>query len=193
VASARAKGKRLDYDTFLNREAAEYLKIYLDTRQNGTVGRPRECLNDESPLISDYRETKPLRVETIRYIVNNFYVKAGVLTRNPRIKRYDLNAHSLRKFFLTQMMATGTERDYVEYMMGHSLSGYHDVKMKGVDFLRGIYLKSGMSIQPRTRASKIIDLIDIIHSWGLNPEEVLSREVLAQERRTTLAKGQTTN
>ncbi len=78
------------------------------------------------------------------------------------------------------MMSTGTERDYVEYMMGHSLSVYHDVKMKGVDFLRGIYLKSGISIEPRTKTRKIIDLIGIIHSWGLNPEEVLTQEVLNQ-------------
>ena len=76
------------------------------------------------------------------------------------------------------MMSTGTERDYVEYMMGHSLSAYHDVKMKGVDFLRGIYSKSGMSIQPRTKASKIVDLIEIVHAWGLSPEEVLTQEAL---------------
>jgi len=79
-------------------------------------------------------------------------------------------------------MSTGTERDYVEYMMGHSLSGYHDVKMKGVEFLRGIYLKSGISIQPRTKTRKIMDLIDIIHSWELNPQEILTQEALNYSR-----------
>jgi integrase len=178
VEAAITKGKRHGYDTFLNREAAEYLKTYLDARQNGTLGRPPECLNNESPLISDYRGTKPLAVGTIQDIVNLLYIKAGVLTENRKIKRYCLNVKSLRKFFLTQMMSTGTERDYVEHMMGHTLSVYHDVKMKGVDFLRGIYLKSGMSIQPRTKASKILDLIEITRSWKLNPEEVLTQEAL---------------
>jgi hypothetical protein len=65
-------------------------------------------------------------------------------------------------------------------MMGHSLSAYHDVKMKGVDFLRAIYLKSGMSIEPRTKASKILDLIEIVHSWELNLEEILTKEALNQ-------------
>jgi len=193
VEAAITKGKRHGYDTFLNREATEYLKTYLAARRDGTLGRPPECINDESPLISDCLETRPLRVKTIRDIVNELYVKAGVLTRSPGVKRYDLNVRSLRKFFFTQMMSTGTERDYVEYMMGHSLSAYHDVKMKGVDFLRGIYLKSGMSMQPRTKTSKIVDLMDIVCAWGLNPEEVLSREVLDQEERITLAKRQTTN
>jgi len=180
VEAAITKGKRRDYDTFLNREASEYLKAYLEARKDGTRKRPPENLNDESPLISNarVRETKPLAAATIQDIVNALYIKAGLLTANPQTKRYDLRAHSLRKFFLTQMMSTGTERDYVEYMMGHTLSVYHDVKMKGVDFLRGIYLKSGMSIQPRTKASKILDLIEITRSWKLNPEEVLTQEAL---------------
>jgi alcohol dehydrogenase YqhD (iron-dependent ADH family) len=76
------------------------------------------------------------------------------------------------------MISTGTERDYVKYMMGHTLSVYHDVKMKGVDFLRGIYLASGLSIQPRTKAGKIRDLIKIIRSWDLDPEEILTHEAL---------------
>jgi len=172
------KGKRHGYDTFLNKEASEYLKSYLDARKNGRIGQPPECLNDESPLISNYREIKPLAAATIQDIVNALYIEAGVLNRKPKIKRYALNAHCLRKFFLTQMISTGTERDYVEYMMGHTLSVYHDVKMKGVDFLRGIYLASGMSIQPRTKASKILDLIEIIRSWELDPEEILTHEAL---------------
>jgi integrase len=172
------KGKRHGYDTFLNREATEYLKAYLDARKKGIMGQPPECLNDESPLISNYRKIKPLERGTIQDIVNALYIRAGVLTANHKIRRYVLNAHSLRKFFLTQMISMGIERDYVEYMMGHSLSIYHDVKMKGVDFLRRIYLASGLSIQPATKASKILDLIEIIRSWGLDPKEVLTQEAL---------------
>jgi hypothetical protein len=62
------------------------------------------------------------------------------------------------------------------------LSVYHDVKMKGVDFLRGIYLSSGISIQPRTKANKILDLVRIIRAWELNPEEILSHEALNQSK-----------
>jgi hypothetical protein len=172
-----------DYDTFLNREASEYLKAYPDARKNETIGRPPEFLNDESPLISICRKIKPLDPPTISDTANELYVKAGLLIRNPKTRRYDLKAHSLRKFFLTQMVSMGVGRDYVEDMMGQTLSIYHDVKMKAVDFLQGIYLASGLSIQPKTRVNKILDLIEIIHSWGihslgLNPEEVLTQKAL---------------
>jgi hypothetical protein len=183
VEAAITKGKRHDYDTFLNREASEYLRAYLNARKNGTLGRPPELFEDESPLISNYRKIKPLDPGTVYDIVHALYFKAGLLTRNPKKRRYDLRAHSLRKFFLTQMISTGVERDYIEYMMGHALSIYHDVKMKGVDFLRGIYSASGLSIQPKTKDSKILDLIEVIHSWGLNPEEILRPEVLTQLQR----------
>jgi len=182
VEAAITKGKCRDYDTFLNGEASEYLKAYLEARKNGTTGLPPERFNDESPMISSRREVKPLAAATIQDIVNILYVRAGVLTRNQKVKRYSLNAHSLRKFFLTQMISTGTERDYVEYMMGHTLSVYHDVKMNGVDFLRGIYLASGIGIHPRTKARKIADLMRIIRSWELDPEEILTNEALNYSR-----------
>lgn len=100
------------------------------------------------------------------------------MTRNPKTRRYYLRAHNLRKFFLTQMVSMVVERNYIEYMMGHTLSIYHDVKMKAVDFLQGIYLASGLRIQPKTRAYKILDPIEIIHSWEPNPEEVLTQKAL---------------
>jgi integrase len=172
------KGKRNGYDTFLNDEASNYLKAYLNARKQGRIGQSPEFITDESPLISNYRKVRPLAAPTIQRIVNAFYIRAGVLKGNPSARRYDLRAHSLRKFFLTQMISTGTERDYVEYMMGHTLSAYHDVKMKGVDFLRGIYLASGLSIQPRTKARKILDLIRITRSWELDPAEIFAQEAL---------------
>jgi integrase len=189
VEAAITKGKYHDYDTFVNNEASEYLKAYLDARRNGTIRRQRdlrkepEILDDESSLISNFFRVRPLTPTTIQEILNGLYVKAGLLIKNPKIRRYDLNAHSLRKFFLTQMVSLGVNRDYIEYMMGHKLSTYHDVKMKGVDFLRAVYLASGFSIQPRSKESKIIDLVEIMHSWGLDPEEFLTHEALNQSYR----------
>jgi hypothetical protein len=102
------------------------------------------------------------------------------LTSNPRGRRYDLRAHSIRKFFRTQMASLGVDRDYIEYMMGHTISTYHDIKMKGTEYLRGIYLASGLSIKPKTRVSKLDALKEIIRAWGLNPEEILTRDALRE-------------
>jgi alcohol dehydrogenase YqhD (iron-dependent ADH family) len=37
------------------------------------------------------------------------------------------------------MAALGVQTDYIKHMMGHTISTYHDIQMKGIDFLRGVY------------------------------------------------------
>ena len=82
------------------------------------------------------------------------------------------------------MAALGVERDYIEYMMGHTISTYHDIRMKGIEFLRGIYTASGLSIKPKTRVSKIEALKEIIRAWGMNPDQILTKKALAEPHRT---------
>jgi hypothetical protein len=74
--------------------------------------------------------------------------------------------------------------------MGHTISTYHDIRMKGIEFLRGIYMASSLSIRPKTRVNKIDALKEIIRAWGLNPEEVLTREALSQPHRTVIDQSQ---
>lgn len=74
--------------------------------------------------------------------------------------------------------------DYIEYMMGHSVSIYNDIKMRGVKFLRGLYASSGLSIKPRAKPSKIEQLRIIIEAWGMNPDEILTKEALSMPHRT---------
>jgi hypothetical protein len=88
------------------------------------------------------------------------------------------------------MAALGVERDYIEYMMGHTISTYHDIKMNGIEFLRGIYSASGVSIDPKTRVTKIDALKEIMRAWGLNPEEILTRDAMAKPHRTVIANDQ---
>jgi alcohol dehydrogenase YqhD (iron-dependent ADH family) len=81
----------------------------------------------------------------------------------------------------------GVNTDYIEHMMGHKISTYHDVQMKGIEFLRNIYRTSGLSIKPKTKVSKIEAIKEIIRSWGMNPEEILTKEALAQPHRTYIS------
>jgi hypothetical protein len=91
------------------------------------------------------------------------------------------------------MASLGVDRDYIEYMMGHTISTYHDIKMKGIEYLRGIYLASGLSIRPKTRVSKIDALKEIIRAWGLNPEEILTRDALTRPNMTVINQEQIEN
>ena len=112
VESEITKGKYHVYDTFLGQEAAECLKAYHDIRRHGSLtGRKhQEIINDDSPLIRDGQSNvvKPITTGRINSIVHNLYVKAGLVTKNPRGRRYDLRAHSIRKYFRTQRVTRPT-------------------------------------------------------------------------------------
>jgi len=172
VEAAITKGKYHDYDTFIGAGAVEYLKLYLEQRRKGTGKIPPENITDESPLIRAYtREVKPLTEKQIYRIVHDLYVKAGLCSRVGG-SRYDLRVHSLRKYFRTQLAALGVPSDYIEYMMGHTISTYHDIRMKGVEFLRAIYASAGLSIRPKTKLGKLDMLKEFARLLGLNPEEI---------------------
>ena len=129
-------------------------------------------------------ESRPVSPQRLHDIVHDLYVKAGLLPQRTNGSRYELRAHSLRKYFKTQLTSLGVHDDYTEYMMGHVLSTYHDVQMKGVEFLRGIYLASGISIRPKTAVSKLDMLKPVCCAWGLDPEKVLVKEASAYPHRS---------
>jgi site-specific recombinase XerD len=188
VESEITKGKYHDYDTFLGQEAAEYLKTYLEIRRQGTRKKRPEIINDNSPLIRDGQSNIVRAISTgrIHTIVHNLYAKAGLITKNPKGRRYDLRAHSIRKYFRTQLASLGMQTDYIDYMMGHTISTYHDIRMKGIEFLRGVYISSGLSIRPKTRINKLEALKELIRAWGLNPDQVLSQQALSQGNVTVI-------
>jgi len=180
------KGKYHDYDTFLGAEAAQYLRIYLDQRRKGTERKPPETLTDDSPLIRDHTksEIRGISSKQIRYLVHRLYAKANLLKqRNGRM--YDLRAHSLRKYFKTQLLALGVQPDYVDYMMGHTVDTYHDIQSVGIDKLRNVYQSSGLCIRSKTPLNKIETAKELLRALGLNPEQILTKDALSQGAVTT--------
>jgi len=194
VEAEITKGKYHDYDTFIGQEAAEYLRAYLEIRRNGskTSKIPPENIHDETPIIRNHqtKQAIPLTPSAVHKLVHDQYVKAGLIQPKPLGRRYELRTHSIRKFFRTQLASLGVQADYIEYMMGHTISTYHDIQMKGVEFLRGIYLASGLAVKQKTRVSKIDALKEIIRAWGMNPEEILTRQALREPHRTVIDRSQ---
>jgi hypothetical protein len=187
VEAEITKGKHHDYDTFLCQEASEYLEAYMEARRKGWKRRPPEQITNQSPLISTVnKKPKPLTSSYISDLIRWLYVRAGLLNSSSSGRRYILRTHSLRKFFRTQLAFLGVDRDYIEYMMGHKINNYFDIKMRGIEYLRGVYLSSGMSIRPQSEENKIDALKQIIRSWRLNPEKILTREALGQLHTTAI-------
>jgi integrase len=190
VESEITKGKYCDYDTFIGKEAADFLRADLEMRRQGSAcGKtPPETITDTSPLIRAEHCNKPRPTDgkALYRTVHSLYIKANML-ETIRGRRYMLCAHSMRKFFRTQMAALGVPTEYIEYMMGHTLSTYHDIQMKGIEFLRNIYAASGLSIRPKTRLTKIETLKEMIRAWGMNPEQILTKEAMTQAHRTIIS------
>jgi hypothetical protein len=189
VEAEITKGKYHDYDTFLAQEAVDYLKAYLDLRRRGTPRGyiPPEEIRDDSPLIraESSREVRPLKPIQIYNIVHSLYVKAGLCKRSGG-RFYTLRVHSIRKYFRTQLAALGVPSDYIEYMMGHTISTYHDIKMKGIEFLRNVYAASGLSIKPKTKVTQIDMLKEIIRALGGNPERAMLEQAFSKPHRTVV-------
>jgi len=180
------KGKFADYDTFVGEEAVHYLKLYLDSRRKGTEDIPPEDITDESPLIrARSRKVAPVTKTQLCEVLHKLFVKAGIASVKSG-RWYDVRVHSLRKYFRTQMAAAGVPTEYIEYMMGHKISTYHDIKMKGVEFLRSIYRSAGISIRPRAAPTKIEMLKEMIRSLGYDPEKILVKEALMEPHRTVV-------
>lgn len=90
----------------------------------------------------------------------------------------DLAAYSPK-----QIGKVSVDRDYIEFMLGHKVSTYHDIQMKAVEFLRNVYAASGLSIKPKTQVSKIEALKEIIRTWGMNSDEILAKEAMSRPHR----------
>ena len=71
-------------------------------------------------------------------------------------------------------------------MLGHRSSTYHDIRSKGIEFLRDIYNKADLRIskQPREAEYKRKFTTQILQSLGVNPENYLPRhQTIAEPHR----------
>jgi integrase len=189
VEAKITKGKYHDYDTFLGQEAVHYLKAYLRARKAGGMPNkiPPETFQDDTPLIRNEhaKGVKAVTPGQLYNILHRYMAQAGLLG-SKHGRRYKIRPHSIRKFFRTQLSALGLQADYVEYMMGHTISTYHDIEMKGIEFLRAEYAKVGLSLKPKTETNKMAIVREFLKSMGLNPEEILSKEAQAMPHRTVI-------
>jgi len=187
VEAEITKGKYHDYDTFLGGEAVEYLKTYLETRRLGTHWMPPEAVRDDSPLIRDEhsRKVRPLSEGSIHRLLHRLFARTGLIDLNGKKTRYEVRPHSIRKYFRTQLGSTSTmPTDYIEYLMGHTISTYNDIQMKGVDFLRNKYALAGLSIRQKEKAD-IYDFVeDVIRSKGYSIDAELLRRAIVKPHRT---------
>lgn len=187
VETEITKGKYHEYDTFVGLEAVQYIKDYLTARKTGGLNLPTEVLTNDSPLIRNEHSStvEPITTGQLYNILHKLMKQAGFLGSKVG-RRYTVRPHSIRKFFRTQLSALGMQTDYIEYMMGHTISTYHDIEMKGIEFLRTEYAKANFTIEPKPNANKMSIVYDLLKSLNLNPDEILSQQAQAMPHRAAL-------
>jgi len=62
--------------------------------------------------------------------------------------------------------------------MGHKLSTYNTIEMKGIDFLRSVYAATNLRIFSKEKASLADVLREIIRSRGENPGKYLKERMM---------------
>ena len=188
-------------------EAADLLKAYFADRRRGNRFFPPETIHDNSPLVrnvgSATGQIRPISSGEIWHIVNQLYIKAGIIIRcsnwrthrrkgpdckqcgypNLNYTRHELCVHSCRYYFRTRLTALGTNPEYVEFWFGHKNKLYNDVKSTGEDFHRNLYRKADLTITPRPQATKLDLLKQLVTSFGYNPDDVLLRESFSEPHR----------
>ena len=70
--------------------------------------------------------------------------------------------------------------------MGHVTPTYNSIKSKGIEFLRRIYISSGLSIKQKTQVQKMDILKEMVKSLGYDPDQILVKEAFTQPHRTVV-------
>lgn len=176
-------GYGLDYYyTFLQREAAEALRAYLDQRIKAEGG-----LRDGDPLFAPKaKHAKKRAIDEIRIL--------GIVKR--AAKHIGLNpegiwTHCLRKAFRKVLNASDIDEDTKEALMGHLLPGsrgnyfdYHDVDEIAEKYMRADFGR-GTSNQIRKRLE---DLERELAEWRARAQRLEEIERQNEELRERLAK-----
>ena len=127
-ATAKERKSRI---TFISKEAKEVLQSFLDKRKS-----KGETISPETFLMTTTAGVK-MSYQNLQFILNNAFKKVS----KKEGKRYKLHAHSLRKFFKTQMISAGVPGPIVDRLVGHSRYLASEYELYTEDQLKDWYLK----------------------------------------------------
>lgn len=123
--------ERKSRTTFFSNEAKQVLQSYLDQRKgNG------HQITEESYLFATNSGTQ-MSYQNLQFILNNVFKKVS----KKEGKRYGLHAHSLRKFFKTQLISAGVPGPIVDKLSGHARYMAREYELYTEDQLKEWFLK----------------------------------------------------
>ncbi len=117
--------------TFFSNEAKQILQTYLEHRKNNG-----HQIAEESFLFAT-NDGVQMSYQNLQFILNNVFKKVS----KKEGKRYGLHAHSLRKFFKTQLITAGVPGPIVDRLTGHARYLAREYELYTEDQLKEWYTK----------------------------------------------------
>lgn len=121
--------------TFISNEARNFLLKYLEKRKKF------EEINENSFLIAT-KEGKQMSLQNLEYILNRVFRKFS----KKEGKRWKLHPHVFRKFFKTQLIASGIPGPIVDRLVGHSRYLASEYELYNEEQLAEWYKKGELSL-----------------------------------------------
>lgn len=129
--------ERKSRTTFFSNEAKQFLQTYMEHRKNNG-----HQLTEESFLFTTNDGTQ-MSYQNLQFILNNVFKKVS----KKEGKRYGLHAHSLRKFFKTQLIAAGVPGPIVDRLSGHARYLAREYELYTEDQLKEWYTKGVKNLE----------------------------------------------
>ncbi|MBI1978534.1 MAG: site-specific integrase [Candidatus Aenigmarchaeota archaeon] len=129
--------ERKSRTTFFSNEAKQALLQYLDHRKNNG-----HQLTDDSFMFTT-NDGSQMSYQNLQFILNNVFKKVS----KKEGKRYGLHAHSLRKFFKTQLISAGVPGPIVDRLAGHARYLSREYELYTEDQLKEWFLKGMKTVE----------------------------------------------
>ncbi len=129
--------ERKSRTTFFSNEAKQLLQSYLEHRKNNG-----HQITEESFLFTTH-DGGQMSYQNLQFVLNNVFKKVS----KKEGKRYGLHAHSLRKFFKTQLIVAGVPGPIVDKISGHARYLAREYELYTEDQLKEWYLKGMKNLE----------------------------------------------
>lgn len=126
---------KVDYYTFLGKDAIEMLKTYLEfTKSHGAKFKP------DSPIFLSENNV-PLKPHNVQSLMHNLAIQSGLVSSD--LKYNILGSHALRESFGSILFNNGVNETIIDFLLGHSIGKMSEAyKSVNAESVRKIYFEN---------------------------------------------------
>jgi len=165
------EGSNEQYSTFCTPECASFIDDYLEHREkNGEKLTPDSFVIRDQFDITDIEQirnrSKGISIHTIKGIVDNVLIKAGIKTTDHTSlhnRKEVMSCHGFRKFWMTQAVSSKMNPEIREMLLGHKigLASCYYRPSEDEMFLEYEKAVDNLTIDPANRLQRKVEMLTI--------------------------------